>query len=62
MQLFLVRNNIDITFAKTYNKSNVYEKKDLKHLSRRELVDLICEMEKTNLLVDVQALEEAKKE
>ncbi len=50
---FLVRNNIDITFAKTYNKSNVYEKKDLKHLSRRELVDLICEMEKTNLLVDV---------
>ena len=39
-----------------------YEKKNLKHLSRRELVDLICEMEKTNLLVDVQALEEAKKE
>ena len=27
VQLFLVRNNIDITFAKTYNKSNVYEKK-----------------------------------
>ena len=38
------------------------KKKDLKHLSRRELVDLICEMEKTNLLVDVQALEEAKQE
>lgn len=38
------------------------KKKDLKHLSRRELVDLICEMEKTNLLVDVQALEEAKEE
>lgn len=38
------------------------KKKDLKHLSRRELVDLICEMEKTNLFVDVQALEEAKEE
>ena len=30
------------------------KKKDLKYLSRRELVDLICEMEKINLFVDVQ--------
>lgn len=38
------------------------KKNDLKHLSRKELIDLICEMEKTNLLVDVEAEEEARKE
>lgn len=38
------------------------KKSDLKHLSRKELIDLICEMEKTNLLVDVEAAEEARKE
>ena len=33
------------------------KKDDLKHLSRKELIDLICEIEKTNLLVDVEAAE-----
>lgn len=37
------------------------KKKDLKHLSRKELIDLICEMKKTNPLVDVPT-EEVEKE
>ena len=37
------------------------KKKDLKHLSRKELIDLICEMKKTNPLVDVPT-DEVEKE
>ena len=37
-------------------------KNDLKHLSRSELIDLICEMKKTNPDMDVPEIEEAEKE
>ena len=37
-------------------------KNDLKHLSRGELIDLICEMKKTNPSMDVPEIEEAEKE
>ena len=43
-------------------KKNNKRKNDLKHLSRRELIDLICEMRKTNPSMDVPEIEEAEKE
>lgn len=35
---------------------------DLKHLNRRELINLICEMKETNPSMDVPEIEEAEKE
>ena len=43
-------------------KKNNMRKNDLKHLSRGELIDLICEMKKTNPSMDVPEIEEAEKE
>ena len=43
-------------------KKNNMRKNDLKHLSRSELIDLICEMKKTNPSMDVPEIEEAEKE
>lgn len=43
-------------------KKNNKRKNDLKHLSRSELIDLICEMRKTNPSMDVPEIEEAEKE
>ena len=43
-------------------KKNNTKKNDLKHLSRRELIELICEMKKTNPSLDVPELKEAEKE
>ena len=43
-------------------KKNNMRKNDLKHLSRKELIDLICEMRKTNPFMDVPKIEEAEKE
>lgn len=43
-------------------KKNNKRKNDLKHLSRRELIELICEMRKTNPSMNVPELEEAEKE
>lgn len=42
-------------------KKNDMRRNDLKHLSRRELIDLICEMKKTNPAMDVPEIEEAEK-
>ena len=43
-------------------KKNNMRRNDLKHLSRRELIDLICELKKTNPAMDVPEIEEAEKE
>lgn len=44
------------------NIKNKKRKNDLRHLSRKELIDLICEMKKTNPSLDVPVIEEAEKE
>ena len=44
------------------NKKNKKRKNDLRHLSRKELIDLICDMRRPNPSKEVPTIEEAEKE
>ena len=44
------------------NKKNKKRKNDLRHLSRKELIDLICDMRRPNPSKEAPTIEEAEKE
>lgn len=44
------------------NKKNKKRKNDLRHLSRKELIDLICDMRKPEPSKEAPTIEEAEKE
>ena len=43
------------------NKKNKKRKNDLRHLSRKELIDLICDMRRPNPSKEAPTIEEAEK-